>query len=310
MGGTQSSTKGRGYHVLRVQENSPAHKAGMEQLFDYIVGINGIPLDTEAPIFQEQLLLNVDKEVILLVYSTKEQMYREVSLIPNKNWTKDPENGLIGCSIRYCSYASLNEHVWHILDIAPDSPAEMAGLRPSTDYIIGTPHETLLSENDLYDLIDDYMGKPLRLYVYNSDFDVCREVIIVPNQEWGGEGSLGCGVGYGIPKTHKYQSLRKSFELTWNPTTFPFLNSSDLTSSPSNAEDPDATPSTFIPFDSNIATSASIIQPYHSNQPFDGNGKQETVEVGGQLEKSSQDETNPKHVDEKSENIILEPNKQ
>ncbi|KAF0498160.1 Grasp55 grasp domain protein [Gigaspora margarita] len=225
MGGAQSSAKGYGYHVLRVKENSPAHTAGIEPFFDYIVGINGVTLDTESSVFQEQLLFNVDKEVILLIYSTKEQEYREVSLIPNKTWSANSEDGLIGCSIRYCSYESINEHVWHILDIAPDSPAEMAGLVPTTDYVIGTPHAALRSENDFYELIEVYLGKPLRLYVYNADFDVCREVIIVPNHEWGGEGSLGCGVGYGylhrIPKTNKFKSRDRHFELSWNSSQQP-----------------------------------------------------------------------------------------
>ncbi|CAG8638149.1 21456_t:CDS:2 [Gigaspora margarita] len=182
MGGAQSSAKGYGYHVLRVKENSPAHTAGIEPFFDYIVGINGVTLDTESSVFQEQLLFNVDKE-------------------------------------------SINEHVWHILDIAPDSPAEMAGLVPTTDYVIGTPHAALRSENDFYELIEVYLGKPLRLYVYNADFDVCREVIIVPNHEWGGEGSLGCGVGYGylhrIPKTNKFKSRDRHFELSWNSSQQP-----------------------------------------------------------------------------------------
>ena len=45
-----------------------------------------------------------------------------------------------------------------------------------TDFVIGTPHATLRSETDLYDLIEEYLGKSLQLYVYNADFDVCREV--------------------------------------------------------------------------------------------------------------------------------------
>ncbi|CAI2167470.1 530_t:CDS:2 [Funneliformis geosporum] len=221
MGGTQSTAaKGYGYHVLRVQENSPAHAVGIEPFFDYIVGINGVQLVIDGSYFQEQLLLNIEKEVILLIYSTKEQEFREVSLIPNRVWSSNPKDGLIGCSIRYCSYESMNEHVWHILDIAADSPAEMAGLVPLTDYVIGTPHATLRSETDFYDLIEGYLEKPLRLYVYNADFDVCREVIIVPNHEWGGEGSLGCGVGYGylhrIPKTNKFKSHEKEFTLSWD----------------------------------------------------------------------------------------------
>lgn len=35
------------------------------------------------------------------------------------------------------------------------------------------------------------------MYVYNTDEDTCREVIIKPDPKWAGEGSLGCGIGYG-----------------------------------------------------------------------------------------------------------------
>ena len=34
-------------------------------------------------------------------------------------------------------------------------------------------------------------------YVYNTETDHCREVSITPNGAWGGDGSLGCGIGYG-----------------------------------------------------------------------------------------------------------------
>jgi hypothetical protein len=48
MGGTSSvEVPGggtEGYHVLKVQENSPGHKAGLESFFDYIIAANGIRL--------------------------------------------------------------------------------------------------------------------------------------------------------------------------------------------------------------------------------------------------------------------------
>lgn len=34
--------------------------------------------------------------------------------------------------------------------------------------------------------------------MYNADYDVTRETILVPNRYWGGDGLLGCGVGYGL----------------------------------------------------------------------------------------------------------------
>lgn len=50
---------------------------------------------------------------------------------------------------------------------------------------------------DLFTLIEAHEGRALKLYVYNVNDDTCREVHITPNHGWGGEGSLGCGIGYG-----------------------------------------------------------------------------------------------------------------
>lgn len=55
------------------------------------------------------------------------------------------------------------------------SPAEMAGLRQYTDYIIGA--DSVLHESeDLFSLIEAHEGRPLKLYVYNTETDHCREV--------------------------------------------------------------------------------------------------------------------------------------
>lgn len=83
---------------------------------------------------------------------------------------------LIGCSIRFCSFERAGENVWHVLDVSPNSPAEMAGIIPYSDYIIGSPHMTLRNEDDFYTLVEEYLGKPLRIYLYNSKWDSCREV--------------------------------------------------------------------------------------------------------------------------------------
>lgn len=72
----------------------------------------------------------------------------------------------------------------------------MAGLRPFSDYIIGA--DSIMHESeDLFTLIEAHEGRALKLYVYNANDDTCREVHITPNHNWGGEGSLGCGIGYG-----------------------------------------------------------------------------------------------------------------
>ncbi|XP_058888247.1 Golgi reassembly-stacking protein 2-like isoform X3 [Acipenser ruthenus] len=129
----------------------------------------------------------------MLVYSSKTLELRETTVTPSNMWGGQ---GLLGVSIRFCSFEGANENVWHVLEVEPNSPAALAGLQPHTDYIIGA--DTVMNESeDLFSLIETHEGKGLKLYVYNTDTDNCREVVITPNAAWGGEGSLGCGIGYG-----------------------------------------------------------------------------------------------------------------
>ncbi|XP_018093079.1 uncharacterized protein LOC734511 isoform X1 [Xenopus laevis] len=182
-----------GYHVLRVQENSPGHRAGLEPFFDFIVSINGIRLNKDNDTLKDLLKANVEKPVKMVVYSSKTLELRETTVTPSNMWGGQ---GLLGVSIRFCSFEGANENVWHVLEVEPNSPAALAGLRPHSDYIIGA--DTVMNESeDLFSLIETHEEKPLKLYVYNTDTDNCREVVITPNTAWGGEGSLGCGIGYG-----------------------------------------------------------------------------------------------------------------
>nr|XP_020505362.2 Golgi reassembly-stacking protein 2-like [Labrus bergylta] len=197
MGGAQSveipGGGSEGYHVLRVQENSPGHRAGLEPFFDFIVSINNTRLNKDNDNLKDLLKASVEKPVKMLVYSSKTLELRESTVTPSNLWGGQ---GLLGVSIRFCSFEGANENVWHVLEVEPNSPAALAGLRPHTDYIIGA--DTVMNESeDLFSLIESHEGKGLKLYVYNTDTDNCREVIITPNGAWGGEGSLGCGIGYG-----------------------------------------------------------------------------------------------------------------
>ncbi|XP_074506565.1 Golgi reassembly-stacking protein 2-like isoform X1 [Sebastes fasciatus] len=197
MGGAQSveipGGGSEGYHVLRVQESSPGHRAGLEPFFDFIVSINNTRLNKDNDTLKDLLKASVEKPVKMLVYSSKTLELRESTVTPSNLWGGQ---GLLGVSIRFCSFEGANENVWHVLEVEPNSPAALAGLRPHTDYIIGA--DTVMNESeDLFSLIESHEGKGLKLYVYNTDTDNCREVIITPNSAWGGEGSLGCGIGYG-----------------------------------------------------------------------------------------------------------------
>ncbi|KAM4028838.1 Golgi reassembly-stacking protein 1 [Anomaloglossus baeobatrachus] len=182
-----------GYHVHGVQENSPAQKAGLEPFFDFVIAIGHSRLNKENSMFKDLLKANMEKPVKLEVYNTKTMKVREVEVTPSNMWGGQ---GLLGASVRFCSFQGANEHVWHVLDVEPNSPAALAGLHAHIDYIVGSD-QILQESEDFYALIESHEGKPLKLLVYNTETDSCREVYVTPNGAWGGEGSLGCGIGYG-----------------------------------------------------------------------------------------------------------------
>ncbi|GAA5949647.1 hypothetical protein JCM21900_002483 [Sporobolomyces salmonicolor] len=196
------------FHVLRVAENSPAAEAGLEPFFDFIVGAGGSGLGDEIDALTDVLEHNEDREVSLQVYSTKRKEVREVYVTPSRSWSSDPgaagpgvvdgQPSLLGLSLRLCNPRHALEQVWHVLEILEGSPAQSAGLVPFGDWIVGYAGGVLRGEGDFYDVVEAHVDKPLRLFVYNSDYDVTREAILVPNRSWGGEGLLGCGVGYGL----------------------------------------------------------------------------------------------------------------
>lgn len=78
---------------------------------------------------------SVDQSVKLTVYSTRTNLCREVAVTPSTGWGG---SGLLGVSIRFCSIRAAREAVWHILDVAPNSPAAQAGLISQHDYVIGS----------------------------------------------------------------------------------------------------------------------------------------------------------------------------
>uniref|UniRef100_A0A3B5BH96 Golgi reassembly-stacking protein 1-like n=1 Tax=Stegastes partitus TaxID=144197 RepID=A0A3B5BH96_9TELE len=197
MGLSQSSEASEGgtygYHVHGVQPNSPAEGAGLQPFFDFILSLDYKRLNEENDLLKELLKANMEKPVKMEVYSTKTTRVRELEVVPSNMWGGQ---GLLGASVRFCSYQGANENVWHVLDVEPSSPAALAGLQPHSDYIVGAD-QVLQDSEDFFSLIEAHEGKPLKLLVYNTQTDVCREVVVTPNGAWGGEGSLGCGIGYG-----------------------------------------------------------------------------------------------------------------
>ncbi|XP_010078834.1 PREDICTED: Golgi reassembly-stacking protein 1 [Pterocles gutturalis] len=189
--------------VLQVQENSPAQQGGLEPFFDFIIAIGHTRLNKENNMLKDLLKANAEKAVKLEVYNIKTMKIREVEVIPSNMWGGQ---GLLGASVRFCSFQGASEHVWHVLDVEPASPAALAGLQPYTDYIVGSD-QILQESEDFFSLIESHEGKPLKLMVYNTEADSIREVVVTPNGAWGGEGSLGCGIGYGYLHRIPTQSI-------------------------------------------------------------------------------------------------------
>ena len=102
----------------------------------------------------------------------------------------------LGLTLQWTPISS-TEDVWHILDVIPGSPADIAGLLPYGDYIVGTPEGNVRGEAGLGELVEDYLSRTLRLWVYNHEYAVTRLVTITPSRSWGGSGALGCVLGFG-----------------------------------------------------------------------------------------------------------------
>lgn len=98
--------------IFQVQDGSPGQKANLEAFFDFIVAIENIRLDQDNDTLKELLNTNVNKIIKMLVYSSKTQSVREVMVTPSESWGGQ---GLLGVSIRFCSFEGANENVWHVL---------------------------------------------------------------------------------------------------------------------------------------------------------------------------------------------------
>ncbi|CAN8098750.1 unnamed protein product [Discula destructiva] len=176
-----------GFQVLR---NTNLQLA-IEPWFDFIVGINGRMIDDPSPgLFAQEVRNCAGGTVTLGLWSAKGQRTRTLHVpIP-------ADASPLTLTLQWTSLAVVTS-IWHILDVPAASPADNAGLLPYSDYIIGSPEGTLHGESGLSEIVEDHIGRPLRLWVYNNEYDVTREVTLTPARDWGGQGALGCVLGYG-----------------------------------------------------------------------------------------------------------------
>ncbi|KAK3383774.1 GRASP55/65 PDZ-like domain-containing protein [Lasiosphaeria ovina] len=176
-----------GFQVLR----NESLQLAVEPWFDFVVGINGRMIDDSDPrLFAQEVRNCAGGAVMLGLWSAKGQRTRALHVaVP-------VDTGSLGLTLQWTPLAVVS-NIWHVLDVPAGSPADAAGLLPYSDYILGTPEGVLHGEGGLSELVEDHIGRPLRLYVYNNEYNVTREVTIQPSRDWGGQGALGCVLGYG-----------------------------------------------------------------------------------------------------------------
>lgn len=68
--------------------------------------------DQDNDTLKELLKAGVNKELTITVYSSKTQAVRRTKIVPSMTWGGQ---GLLGVSIRFCSFEGANENVWHVL---------------------------------------------------------------------------------------------------------------------------------------------------------------------------------------------------
>lgn len=124
-----------GYRVLGVQSQSPSSYTDLVAHFDFIVAANNVPLQTLDTTFIEIIKASEDKPLTLTIFNTKNHTLREVVVVPTRNW---PGEGMLGATIRFDTFQDCDDQVVHVLDVEVNSPADIAGLQPMSDYILGT----------------------------------------------------------------------------------------------------------------------------------------------------------------------------
>jgi len=194
MGGASSAEIG-GVRVFKVSPNSPAAEAGLEFFFDFIMEINGAKMEEN---YQDTFATEIQKSengaAKLVVYSTRAHTTREVSVRPRK-WGG---SGLLGATVRFDNVEAAEHQGIRVLEVFPNSPAAHAGLLPFQDFLLGTAQTVFHDLDELSEVVSLHLGKPMQVYVYNADTETVRDVSLAPNNEWGGEGCIGCDIGVGL----------------------------------------------------------------------------------------------------------------
>lgn len=228
--------------------------------FDYIIGINDLPIPVQ---FNEYGYMVVDytaiykllnevvlssKEVKLNIWSGKGGYYRDEHLIlqPSDELqeidisstadTTTPIFVSLGFKVQWQPLVAAT-HAYHILSIT-DNSINKGRLVPNTDFIVGCQDGLLCTggEKLLYNILQSKQNQEIELFVYNSQYDVLRNVKFQLDER----AKLGCNVGYGylhripLPKEVRNKILLEQQQEDLHPgsetasESFPSPNPEDI----------------------------------------------------------------------------------
>lgn len=182
-------------------DDARAEDAGLHSLvafFDFILSVNGVRLGSEADeaALLDEIRAKEGEPVVLEVWNAKAGRLRAVELVP-RGWGGA---GLLGIHTRFGTYLGLADHVLHVTDVRPRSPAELAGLVPLDDFIVGATDAFFEDAEDFANYVDMKAGQDATFYVYSCGRDSVRLVsLLVTTRSWGGgQRGLGCTVSEGV----------------------------------------------------------------------------------------------------------------
>lgn len=204
MGAGGSGGEIGGVRVFKVHPGSPAAEAGLEVFFDIILEVNGTVMDPDNQHGFATKIKECENSVAKLkVHSCRAHSAREAVVMP-RAWAG---SGVLGATVRYDTVDPTECHGIRVLEVFPNSPAAHAGLVPFQDFMLGTGTAIFHDIDELAEHVQANLNQKMSVYTYNSDSEAVREICLVPNNDWGGDGCIGCDIGTGL--LHRIPTARR-----------------------------------------------------------------------------------------------------
>lgn len=107
----------------------------------------------DPALFTQEIRNCAGTSISLGIWSAKGQRIREIYV----NVPHDAPS--LGVSLQWMPL-NVTEDVWHIMEVTPNSPADLAGLLPYGDYVVGSTDMVLHGENGLGGWIEEVSQNP------------------------------------------------------------------------------------------------------------------------------------------------------